>query len=136
MTYTPRKGATVYGIAGHSNHLIILCSDPIFWPRSACKAVLSVNISTWRDGANSSDPACILNVGDHPFIKHKSFVYYEQSVPLRFSGLQQRVQNGELIPYDDLTEDVLEKVMQGFYKSNRTPKQVLKFLKLASIEQP
>ena len=135
MSFEPREGATVYGIAGYTNHLIILCTKPTFWAKIGCKAVLSVNISSWRDHAKSSDPACILDVGDHSFIKHKSFVYYEGAVPLKVQHLLQKVKDGDLIPYEDLAPEVLNRVMRGFYDSERTPKFVLNFLKQAEGDE-
>lgn len=135
MTFVSHKGATVYGVAGYKNHLIILCTDPIFWPKTGCKAVLSVNVSSWRENSKASDSSCILDVGDHSFIKHKSFVYYEAAVPLRLPHLNQRVEDGELIPYEDLRPEVLDRILKGFYKSERTPRQALVFLKQAQSEE-
>ena len=43
--------------------------------------VVIVNMTTWKDYI---DPACILDVGDHPFIRHRTCVNYRDAkiVPL------------------------------------------------------
>lgn len=130
--FSPTRGCTVYGIAGFSDHLIIVCTDPVFYRDYGCEAVLSVNVTSWRE--NSNDPTCILNVGNHPFIRHKSFVFYKQAIPLRVPGLIEKVQSGDLIPMGYLSESVLQKVLDGFEKSDQTPLKALKFLKLVDKE--
>lgn len=133
IDFSPTKGCTVYGIAGFSDHLIIICTDPVFFRDYGCEAVLSVNVTTWN-GLAYNDASCILDVGDHPFIKHKSFAFYKQSVPLRVPSLIEKVQSGDLIPMGVLSDSVLQKVLDGFEKSNQTPLKSLRFLELIKKE--
>ena len=134
VDFSPTKGCTVYGIAGFSDHLIIICTDPLFYRDYGCEAVLSVNVTSWREGLSFNDPSCILDVGDHPYIKHKSFVFYKQSVPLRVPGLIEKVQSGDLIPMGFLSASVLQRVLDGFEKSDQTPMKSLRFLELVKKE--
>ena len=41
-------------------------------------------VSSWKDGSKYCDPACILNAGDHPFIEHKSYVAYRETIILKY----------------------------------------------------
>lgn len=125
----PSKKVTVYGVAGYRDHLIIVCSDPFFCPRSGCEVVVSVNLSSWKEGAPINDPACILNAGDHSFIKHKSFIVYEKAVSLRVPLFIQRVQDGTFIELEPLTDEIYQRVLQGFILSDRTPKRIINQLK-------
>ena len=68
------------------------------------------------------------------FIKHKSFAFYKQSVPLRVPSLIEKVQSGDLIPMGVLSDSVLQKVLDGFEKSNQTPLKSLRFLELIKKE--
>ena len=38
--------------------------------------IVAFNITTYRPGTLGSDGSCVLENGEHPFIKHKSEVYY------------------------------------------------------------
>lgn len=40
---------------------------------------LAVPIDTWHDDYMRQDDNCILNAGDHPFIKHKSWVNFRKA---------------------------------------------------------
>jgi len=51
------------------SHLWIILSDPQADPEK----ILVVNLTSWRQ---DKDQACVLEVGDHPFVRHKSCVSY------------------------------------------------------------
>ncbi len=54
------------------SHLWIVLSDPSAFPEQ----VVIVNVTSHRA---DKDQACILDVGDHPFIKHKSCIEYRRA---------------------------------------------------------
>lgn len=137
MNYLPKTGCTVFGIAGFTDHLIIICTDPIFYSEYGCEAVLSVNVTSWKNGALLlNDSTCVLEVGDHPFIRHKSFILYKEAVPLRVPSLISKIQLGELIPMEPMKEDVLSRILDGFNKSPEVSRKAKRFLKLASATIP
>lgn len=39
-----------------------------------------VMVSSWKDNPKLDDPACILDAGEHEFIKHKSYIAYKEVV--------------------------------------------------------
>ena len=117
--------------------MIIICTDPIFYSEYGCEAVLSVNVTSWKNGAVLlNDSTCVLEVGDHPFIRHKSFILYKEAVPLRVPSLISKIQLGELIPMEPMKEDVLSRILDGFNKSPEVSRKAKRFLKLASATIP
>lgn len=130
MKYKAVKKGTLYGVAGYSEHLILLCSDPVFYRPYGTSAILSVNVTTWKERRERNDPTCILNVGDHDFIKHKSFCFYEQAVPLNVARLEERVNKGQFLDYGMLKEEVFKRVFAGFYKTPFLSQSAIDFLKL------
>lgn len=132
MTFKAIKGGTVYGMAGHSEHLIILCSDPVFYGEIGTEAVLSVNVSSWREGSKLNDPTCILDVGDHPFIRHKSFCVYSKAVPLNVLRLEARVTDGTIKDLGIIKPEILERVIKGLHKSPVLSGEARVFLKFVN----
>lgn len=57
----------------NGNHLFVILTDP-----AKNAAVLMVNATTCRNVLHD-DSSCLLNVGDHPFINHPSFVLYSKA---------------------------------------------------------
>ncbi len=77
-------------------HLWIIISDPLLNDDN----VLYVNLTTFDSTASSKDAendrACILHVGDHPFITHDSCIYYYGAQTSRLSNLEEKAAKGEL----------------------------------------
>lgn len=123
-----RKG-TVLAPVGGSHHLHIICNDPVYSPEHGCDCVLVVAISTVRPAPAFHDPACVLDVGDHAFIRHQSFVFYEDAVVWRIPNVVDRTLSGELVPRDDMEEGVFQRVLAGFEASDFTANKVRRFFR-------
>ena len=39
-----------------------------------------VMLSSWKEGSPLNDPACILEAGEHPFVTHKSYIAYKETL--------------------------------------------------------
>jgi hypothetical protein len=113
-----RKG-TLLIPSGPSDHLFIVCND-------TCNlgANLLVNVSSCHD---NSDPTCILDVGDHPFIRHPSFVFYAKAVIQYAAGIEKGFADGRLLPQPDLAEAVFERVVAGITVSLDTSPKVARY---------
>lgn len=61
------------------DHLHIICSDPIYHPVKGCDCVLIVNITSVPH-SGYYDSSCVFGIGDHDFIRHRSYAYYAMSV--------------------------------------------------------
>lgn len=105
--------------SGPTDHLFIVCND-------TCKlgANLFVNISSVVDPC---DTTCVLDVGDHPFIRHPSFVFYARAVVISVESLQRGFEQSRITPQDDLAEEVFQRVVDGITVSPDTPAKVVRY---------
>jgi len=105
----------------YGSHLWVVVSDPGRDPNR----LLIVNLTTVR---SSCDPACILNAGDHPFVKHPSYLLYAESRIVTSAELDQKVAAGQIILEPKMRGDVLARIRQGAAISNYIPLQNRKLL--------
>jgi len=101
-------------------HLFIVLTDP-------CPSrgdVLLVNVPTIR---RNHDPACRLFAGDHPFLKHDSFVEYAMARIELAQGIATAVATGRMIPRDDLDGAVFARVCNGLTTSRFTKPRVVAY---------
>ena len=110
---TLRTGSTILLPGTHQNpdrhHMCIVLTDP---RHTEGRQVLYVPIITAR---RKHDATCILDVGDHPFIKHESCVHYAV-MDLRPETHLLRL--GKIS--EPLKADVLERVLDGVLLSPRS----------------
>ena len=99
---------------GLPSHLWIVLSDPALDPDQ----VVIVNVTTWKE---YHDQTCILDAGDHPFLKHRSCVNYPEARLPEASQLRELIDTGLLSPHQSLDPNVLERVSRGALESDRTP---------------
>ncbi|RLJ18234.1 hypothetical protein DJ030_12680 [bacterium endosymbiont of Escarpia laminata] len=86
------------GIAIHADipspedaHLFFVLSDPVGNPPK----VAMVNISTKRN-LPFEDHTVVLQPGDHSFIRHDSFVYYEYARLINVEVVERKVAEGKI----------------------------------------
>lgn len=89
---------------------------------------LLVPVSTVREGRHH-DPACVLKAGDHPFIRHDSYAVYSKADQKRSDHIQNCVDKGIFISQPPVSDDVLDRVCDGFEKSDFTRNWVFDFLR-------
>lgn len=115
-----RRGSTLLISGTHRNpdvsHLCIVLNDP---PDADPKQVLYVPVITAR---KKSDTTCVLEVGDHEFIAHKSCVHYATA---GVRTVQQLANRGSL--REPLRNDVLERVCKGIFDSPQSRPWVKEF---------
>ena len=63
------------------------------------------------------DRSCVLHPGDHPFIKHESFVNYKYAQVISFVQLFNGLQKGLFIKKEDISEEVLRRIQAGARKT-------------------
>lgn len=76
---------------------------------------LIVSITTLAK-AKSVDSACVLNVGDHPFISHESFAYYQRMREVELNILAACVTSGR----QPCLQDLLTRLIEGLHRSRFT----------------
>lgn len=86
--------------------------------------VLSVPISTARESARI-DESCIIQSGEHLFIKDVSFVEYRNSRLDPADILLDRVKEKTFIPHEPVSQELLKKIIDGL-KVSREIKRYIK----------
>jgi len=95
-------------------HLWIVATDPEGEPPS----VLLVNLSSYvDDGRRAVDATCLLEPGDHAFVVHTSFVYYEKARIAEISQLQRALDHGAMRPHEPIGKSLLHRIWEGFLRS-------------------
>lgn len=94
-------------------HLWMIISDPEQDPRQ----VLIVMFNTLRDRRH--DPACVLDIGDHPFINRPTWVNYRLARVTSINALSKLETNGGLTRREPLSAEVLRRIRIGAAESDR-----------------
>jgi hypothetical protein len=84
-------------------HLWVVISDPSLNPQR----VLVVNFTTWRQ---YHDQACILDRGDHPFVRHRTCVNYPSARVATDADLEEVRAAGLLHLHDPLSDSLLQRI--------------------------
>lgn len=106
-------------------HLWVVVSKP-----DADGSVAMVNFTSYRQPC---DETCVLDVGDHPFIRHKTVVAYSHAkmVPASAHATIRQQQ----MPGDRVNRRVLDRIQRGALVSLATPPKVLRAIE-ATLAQP
>ena len=136
MLFVPYRRATLLVPSGamrdpDQKHLFILLTDPAKIFDYEGKHSLLVGVTTIHAGI-PHDPACELYAGDHPFIKHKSFVFYAEARIEISQKLIDGVKRSIFSPQGMLAEDIFARVCHGLTLSRSTTPKVLAFYQAAA----
>jgi hypothetical protein len=107
-------------------HLFVILTDP-----QEDSDVLLVSLSSLRP-ALPHDPTCILVAGDHPFVRHDSFVFYRLARIVPVAALRRRVRDGTFIPREPMREEVFSRICQGLLASPHTTPKIKRFYRATS----
>jgi hypothetical protein len=97
----------------HENHLWVAISDPI---PAEDNWILTVSISTVKDSIPGFkyDPACVLVIGEHRRLtKPRSYARYKDAQLRDPAKYPDAVRQGILIPDDDVTIEILNRLIAG-----------------------
>jgi hypothetical protein len=108
------KGGDTFIPAKFDHHLWLILSDPEI---NADKVVI-VNLTTHT---LDEEPHCILQKGDHPFIKHKTAIRYRDSKCVALPQLEDLVASGGLRKHNPLSAAILKKIRDGASLSKYLP---------------
>lgn len=126
-----KEKGTILSIAGTIDHLHIICSKALFNQHTGKISVLTVNISSVKNSV--FDDTCVLHAGDHPFIKHDSYVRYKDAVLMDHQTTIDRIRSGEIKVLSDVSDSVYTRVLAGFRQSPRTPRTIIKFMNVHKL---
>jgi len=113
------KKGTLLVPSGGTSHLHIICNDTCH-----IGANLLVNISSAYDGCDST---CMLDVGDHDFVRHASYVFYAKAMIVKARGLKSGFDNGSIRTQAPLRDDVFTRVVEGINASPDTPLNISRY---------
>lgn len=105
-----KAGDTFYFRKGSDTHLWALISDPTQNP----ECVLVVAFSTYE---TYKDTACIIEQGEHPRIKHKTVIWYEEANSPSVATLQAMADEGVIQWNVPLSAELLARIRQCSFNS-------------------
>lgn len=129
--FVPYRRATLLVASGPAHdpdqkHLFLLLTNPAQVLDYEDKHSLLVGITTIHANI-PHDAACELHPGDHPFIRHKSYVFYAQARIEISQKLIDGVKRGIFSPQGMLAEDIFAHACHGLTVSRSTTPKVLAF---------
>ena len=124
--HTLRKGSTlIMGTSDGGTHLHILLNNP---GKHTDDRILLVNITSCRPGRQHDD-ACLLQPGDHPFVRHPSHISYQHAVTVKMRDLVQGVTSNKFTPKEPVTRDLLARICTGLCASRYSAPHIMDFYK-------
>lgn len=101
---------------GNQQHLFVVLTDP-----AKHDGVLLVNATSCHPGV-PDDPSCYLHVGDHPFIRHQSYVLYSKARYILKARLSIEIASQNFIPHSpQINPIVFARVLAGIVSPNMDP---------------
>lgn len=97
-------------------HLWVIVSDPAADP----ERIILTNLTTRRSG---SDETCVLEPGDHPFVKHPTVIHYRQARLVGLASLEKLLRNGDIRLAEGFSPEVLARIRAGFFRSPFAPRE-------------
>ena len=114
--------------SGPTSHLWVLLPDP-----AADGISVIVSVTTLRHNA---DQTVILRPGDHPFMRHPSFVLFADSQFVSTVELGKWIETGLARSHQPFSTKLLTVVLDGVMASDFTPKKIIDFFKLIKRQRP
>src|SRR5438132_12029011 len=73
------------------------------------------------DGDNIKDRTCVLQPGDHPFVKRQSVIFYQRAKIITAKTLNGWIGRGMVEPKDSASNPLMDRIRQGALDSPFTP---------------
>lgn len=122
------KKGTLLILSGPSTHLHIVMNDPVYSHEHGYDGVLAVNISSVKEDVYH-DASCIVTSACHPYVRWNSWVVYKEAAVFDASRLDLKVDAGEIIPHVPISDDLYDRVRQGFNLSRHLPRKIRRYLR-------
>ena len=123
---TLTKGCTFLIPAGPTVHLHFVCSNPAYYPSLVKECVLLVNLCSIYEDV-SHDPTCVLSKGEHPFIKHESYIYYRKADIFGCDTIRRSLADGSFESHALCHDLVLDRILNGFAASSEVRPKIKAF---------
>lgn len=120
------RKATLFITTGAEKHLYVVINDPAYSERKGGDTVLVVNFSTYLGGLQ--DGTCLIDKGEHPFVKQSTYVRYEDAQLLLVEKVGKLIDAGFITAGHAVSDDLYQRILAGFRNSKRVERKVLDFL--------
>lgn len=90
-------------------HMVFIIAKIVHNKKKDESFVLSM-VSSWKDNSRLCDEACIIDAGEHEFIKHKSYIAYEVTFLLSEKQIDKNLADGSMLLRPSLSEELLIKI--------------------------
>lgn len=104
-------------LSGSKEHIYFICNDPVYYPKIAKDSFLAVNLTSIVDGIEH-DPTCVLNVGDHPFVIHPSYIIYSRADVFGVDTIAGKVKSGDIRIHQPCNDSTFQRILAGFNASS------------------
>lgn len=102
-------------------HLRVIISDPNIDP----DRVIFVSVTSFDI---TKEEACLLHVGDHPFVKHKSCIAYWSATEAPRVALLELREAGQLTANIPVSSEVLDRIRRGASLSRDIKRKYLELM--------
>ena len=118
--FIPWPGVTFLVPSPRGYHLNFILTPPV--PGKNLEEVLVVGITS-----TEIDPKFTLDRGDHPFIKHKSYIDYAGAEILSVADIRRKLENGVYKLKEISSPEVVKYICRGLLESSHSLPQHRKF---------
>ena len=85
---------------------------------------------------NNYDNSCVIQAGEHPFVRHDTFVIYAQGKVVSLEMQKHMMANpAEAAPRQPVSAALLERIQLGALKSDFTPQKMQKAVQVSRAQQ-
>lgn len=125
--YVPQAGACLLIPFNDVPHLSVILNDPC--SDGCCLLAMVSSVKTGR----RYDPACLLNRGDHGFIRHESYMVYRLAETVRADRISNLVGRRYYLERDAISRPVFSRIASGLYTSDETRPRIIEYAKRVGI---
>ena len=106
--------------------------DHLYFVISATSApeVVIVSFTTWH---RLADQSCILDVGDHPFIRHKTCIAFDYADVVSTQLLEEKLANIDILPREPASHELMNKIWDGAARTNRMKLRCFEILRTQGL---
>ena len=117
MPFLPVKKGTLLKLSGNKEHLFVILTE-----ECSEKYHLLVNFSSIHDNVYHDD-ACVVNSGEHPFIKHPSYIEYRLAETVKASHLAKC----NFTQKEPVSDELFKRICDGLILSRHASKRIKKY---------
>lgn len=116
-------------------HLFTIVIEPAILPeRGNHPQVISVNFTSVIQNV-PHDKSCLVDSGDHPFIKHPSYVNYRGARCDSYEQIQKLINNGVFIEKEPCSDELLKKIINGALASKMISREFKDIIRNSLINE-